>query len=503
MATAKIQISFRLHEHDEKWGEKAINHFGKLLLADLRIQHVQREVAEKFGMETEWDDRVNEFTVDQQNNVAYRLWTLISMINDPSIETVKSRESRKYCFFKDVWEGQHRAVGLLMSLLCSRFNVVTGTFDGPNSLTWECFDNYGLLRARNKDETEVLSDYVARKHRSNSLDVFKKCVTCLTSYVTSAPTEHASAPEVRKALQTKSECHGESKKDTTLRSAFPAIAEILLPEFNQMRSHLKPDLRPDFSSPQFSYPRNTKKDTLMDVDINTLPKVPNRHIFNDNRDLITEENIPALVLCDAVRDYINDPFNPGKTEAFKQFFTTSVIESNGEKRSDYKICPPFFVTVPSILQDRGKEPGQITTDQVNFLYFMPRVSALLLASLHGVTLTSILRDESKMKLVEYAVYFHGNPYKQDYGWLQPNTNALRNYYENDSREGYFTRDRSWLPCAIFIVRIINGLLTCNPTDNIDDVWWDKNSKTLQLIFVTAPNHAEGMNETDLIQILCE
>jgi hypothetical protein len=120
---------------------------------------------------------------------------------------------------------------------------------------------------------------------------------------------------------------------------------------------------------------------------------------------------------------------------------------------------------------------------------MPRVSALLLASLHGVTLTSILRDESKMKLVEYAVYFHGNLNKQDYGWLQPNTKALLNYYENDSREGYFTRDRSWLPCAIFIVRIINGLLKCNHTDTIDDVWWDKNSKTLQLIFVTAPNHA--------------
>lgn len=472
-------------------------------MKDLRVEHVQQEVMDKIGMGNAWKDRVDKMSSSEFENVAFRIWTLLTMIAKPSALSDETVEKLVWMFHICPWEGMHRDKGITMVLCCTKFNVVTGTYEGPNTLRWEHLDNYGLLRPRSESETETLAEFVQHGHVTNTLDMFKEIVPCLIHYVCSPSSPSASATNIINAFRTKSECHGESKKATTLRGALPAIAETVLQDFKQMRQ-LDPKLRPDFTDSKYVFPKNTRAMTLVGGgDTTETNEASSRHLYHDNRDLIDETIVPPLLLRDDVRGYIGDPFNPVKNARFKRFFTTTVIDENNKKIDNVTVSPPFLNTLPSILDGRGPDPGFIVTEQVNLIYWLPKFGVLMMAARDHVSPSTIVQDPAKMKFIEYMVFFHGNPQTQGYGWIGTNKDALKRFYDDDSKEGSFTRRRSFMPASIFLVRIVNYLVICNPTDTTDESFWIDKTRTLYAILVSAPNHAEGVKETDIIHNLGE
>jgi hypothetical protein len=472
-------------------------------MKDLRIPHVQQEVMDKIGMGDAWREVLQEMTSFQFENVAFRIWMLCTMIAEPSTLSDENMEKLEWMFHLCPWEGMHRDKSITMVLCCTKFNVVTGEFEGPNTLTWEHLDNYGLLRPRSESETETLAEFVQHGHITNTLDMFKDYVPCLIHYVCSPPSPSASATDIINAFRTKSECHGESKKDTTLRGALPAIAETVLVDFKQMRQ-LNPKLRPDFTDSKYIFPKNTRAMTLVGGgDITGTNEPSSRHLYHDNRDLINETMVPPLLLHDDVRAYINNPFDPVTNARFKRFFTTTVIDENENKIDNVTISPPFLNTLASILDGRGPDPGFIVTEQVNQTYWLPKFAVLMMAAKDHVSPSTIVKDPAKMKFIEYMVFFHGNPQTQGYGWIGTNKDALKKFYDDDSKEGSFTRRRSFMPASIFLVRMVNYIVTCNPTDTADESFWSYRIRTLYAILVSAPNHAEGVKETDVIHNLGE
>ena len=472
-------------------------------MKDLRIPHVQQEVMEKIGMGDAWRDAEAEMSTFEFENVAFRIWKLLTMIAETSNLSAETMEKLEMMFHLCPWEGMHRDKGITMVLCCTKFNVVTGAFEGPNTLTWEHLDNYGLLRPRTESETETLADFVQDGHTNNTLDMFKETAPCLVHYVCSRPSPSASAVDIINAFRTKSECHGESKKETTLRGALPAISETVSQDFKQMRQ-LDPKLRPDFTDGKYVFPKNTRAMTLVGSgDVTGTIDTSSRHVYHDSRDLIDGTMVPPLLLHDDVRGYINNPLNPVANARLKRFFTTTVIDENGNKIDNVTVCPPFLNTLVSILDGRGPDPGFIITEQVNLIYWLPKFAVLLLAARDHVSPSTIVKDPAKMKFIEYMVFFHGNPQTQGYGWIGTNKDALKKFYDDESKEGSFTRSRSFMPASIFLVRIVNYLVTCNPTDTTDESFWNERNRILSAILVSAPNHAEGVKETDIVQNLCE
>jgi hypothetical protein len=237
--------------------------------------------------------------------------------------------------------------------------------------------------------------------------------------VKSPPSTEASAKALVNAFRVKSICHQESKQDTTLKISFSAIANMMVQCLEQMK-RLPKGYQPNFTDPRFVYPENTRNGSLVlskTTETTTgddSASQPMHKVVNGRKQL-DGNMVPDLVLNSAVRDYIRDPFNPANETAFKEYFTTDGIDASGNVNNSVRMEPPFYVTLPSILEGRGADPGQITTEQVNNLLLLPKIDYFLLADLHDTTTAKIIANTKMVDMMEYAMYFHLNPKEQGYG----------------------------------------------------------------------------------------
>lgn len=499
-----FRVSLRPKDHNPKWAENKWNKWKDIVWKDLREEVVQAEVAEGWGVLDEWNAKVRAMASEDQKNIALRCWALTYLINDTSIDTELTREKRKNCFYLEVWEGKHRLQGKPMALFCSAMNVITGGLIGPNTLTWSHLKKYGLVQLK-KDDTETLPDYYQRCAKNNSLDFFRGHVQLMVHSVKSASSTEASAKAIVNAFRVKSICHQESKQDTTLKISFSNIADTMEQCLEQMK-RLPKGYRPNFTHPRFVYPENTRNGSLVlsktaeTTTADDTASQPTHKVVNGRKQL-DGNMVPNLVLNSAVRNYIRDPFNPANEAAFKEYFTTDGIDASGKVNSSVQMGPPFYVTLPSILEGRGADPGQITTEQVNNFLLLPKINYFVLADLYDTTTAKVIANQKMVDMVEYVMYFHLNPKEQGYGWLQPNRKILKEFYDDDIKDAYFVGDREWVIAGLHILRMCNAIFTISNNEKCGAKWHAKRNNEVKRLFITAINHAEGVSRRDLVSII--